>query len=201
MPTTRLGPGTLTIGDTMDVSTYLKGARIKTNVNQDDPVTYLAGNQEPGTITFDSEFTGTIAADVDLGDASVFEYSYAHKGETVPFEYSPRTGVVTFTGELVITPLDGGADEYGAVLDSEFTWPIVGEVDRTYGSGTPATGATAGSPGTWTPSGATPPADLVACAGVTASPATAWTTGQHVITGDTQHVHWSGSAWATGDAA
>jgi len=63
-----------------------------------------------------------------------------------------------------------------------------------------ATGATAGTPGSWTPSGAQAPANLAACTGVVASPASAWTTGQYAVTGDTQHVHWSGSAWASGDA-
>ena len=64
----------------------------------------------------------------------------------------------------------------------------------------PATGATAGAPGTWTPSGAAVPRSLAECAGVTASPATAWTTGQHVLLADgTSHVHWAGSAWAAGN--
>jgi hypothetical protein len=63
-----------------------------------------------------------------------------------------------------------------------------------------ATGATAGSPGTWTPSGARPPSTLAGCAGLTASPATAWTTGQHVLLADgTTHVHWNGTAWASGN--
>lgn len=60
-----------------------------------------------------------------------------------------------------------------------------------------ATGATAGTPGTWTPSGATAPA---APTGITASPATAWTTGEHVILSGGGHTHWDGAAWAGGDA-
>lgn len=69
-----------------------------------------------------------------------------------------------------------------------------------------ATGATAGSPGTWTPAGATPPAtvaDLIAGTPnpVTASPATAWTTGQHVLTGDAAQGYWNGTAWVAGQAA
>lgn len=69
---------------------------------------------------------------------------------------------------------------------------------------TPSTGATAGTPGTWTPPLSGPPATLaalqVAAPPITASPATAWTTGQYVIVGDGTHVHWSGTAWATGPA-
>ena len=65
----------------------------------------------------------------------------------------------------------------------------------------PATGATAGSPGTFTPAGSTPPANFAALATVTASPTTAWTTGQHVVLGDATTAHWSGTAWVAGAAA
>jgi hypothetical protein len=63
-----------------------------------------------------------------------------------------------------------------------------------------ATGATAGTPGSFTPSGASTPASLAAMTGITASPATAWTTGQYVLLGDASHAHWDGSAWVAGDA-
>lgn len=65
-----------------------------------------------------------------------------------------------------------------------------------------ATGATAGTPGSFTPTGATPPANLAALIGgsITAVPTTAWTTGQRVVLGDASLAHWSGSAWVTGSA-
>lgn len=68
-----------------------------------------------------------------------------------------------------------------------------------------ATGATAGTPGTWTPAGSTPPAtvaDLIAGTpnAVTASPPTAWATGEHVLTGDAAQGHWDGTAWVAGGA-
>jgi hypothetical protein len=63
-----------------------------------------------------------------------------------------------------------------------------------------ATGATAGTPGSFTPAGAQSPANLGAMAGLTANPATAWTTGQYVATGDAAHCHWNGTAWITGNA-
>jgi hypothetical protein len=62
----------------------------------------------------------------------------------------------------------------------------------------PATGATAGTPGTFTPAGATHPANLAAMTGLTASPATAWTTGQSVKPADNSDAHWTGTAWAAG---
>ena len=72
----------------------------------------------------------------------------------------------------------------------------------------PATGATAGVPGSWTPSGSTAPAspaDLAAGVpnAVVASPATAWTVGQYVQTGTTGvagRAYWNGTAWVSGTA-
>jgi hypothetical protein len=67
----------------------------------------------------------------------------------------------------------------------------------------PATGATAGTPGTWTPSGSTPPVSPAAMTGITASPATAWTSGQYVQTqlaGAPGETCWTGSAWVGGRA-
>jgi hypothetical protein len=66
--------------------------------------------------------------------------------------------------------------------------------------GTVATGATAGTPGSFTPDGSVAPANLAALATVTASPLTAWTTGQYVALGDDSNAYWTGSAWASGTA-
>lgn len=64
---------------------------------------------------------------------------------------------------------------------------------------TTASVATAGLPGTWN---GVRPFDLAAlqASGVTATPATAWTTGQFVYLGDGSKAHWSGTAWAAGAA-
>jgi len=76
-----------------------------------------------------------------------------------------------------------------------------------------ATAANAGAPGSWQPVGATPPANVAdLMAGVpnpvtandaagTPSGATAWTTGQHVVTGDASTAYWNGTAWVAGQAA
>ena len=67
--------------------------------------------------------------------------------------------------------------------------------------GSPATGATAGSPGTTTPANTYPPADLAdAQTGFTATPTTAWTPGQYVTLGDGTTAHWNGTAWVAGVA-
>lgn len=61
-----------------------------------------------------------------------------------------------------------------------------------------ATGATAGTPGTFTPAGAVAPANLAAMVGITASPTSAWTTGQSVVLADGSNANWTSSAWAAG---
>jgi hypothetical protein len=62
------------------------------------------------------------------------------------------------------------------------------------------TGATAGTPGAFTPAGADLPANLAAMTGITASPTTAWTAGQYVQCDDGSKVHWSSTAWVAGVA-
>lgn len=68
-----------------------------------------------------------------------------------------------------------------------------------------ATGATAGSPGSWTPAGTQAPADAAEASawGVVASPATAWTTGQYVqgtTAGNPGKMTWTGTSWVGGVA-
>ena len=62
------------------------------------------------------------------------------------------------------------------------------------------TGATAGTPGNWTPTGANPPDIFAKMTGLTASPATAWTTGQYVVLDDGSHAYWNGTTWIAGNA-
>lgn len=67
-------------------------------------------------------------------------------------------------------------------------------------AGAAPTGATAGTPGSFTPAGAQAPLSVAALTGVTALPATAWTTGQHVVLRDGNTAHWTGTAWVAGKA-
>jgi len=60
-----------------------------------------------------------------------------------------------------------------------------------------ATTATAGTPGTFN---GVRPADLASVGSLTASPATAWTTGQYVILGDGSYANWTSTAWEAGKA-
>jgi hypothetical protein len=70
-------------------------------------------------------------------------------------------------------------------------WTVPGTVVAT-GAG-PGTGN-----GSFTPAGATPPANFAALTGVTASPATNWTTGQFIQLGDGSKANWNGTTWVVG---
>lgn len=63
-----------------------------------------------------------------------------------------------------------------------------------------ASGATAGSPGAFTPVSSLAPYDLADLDLVTADPATAWTEGQHVLLGNGSTAYWDAAAWVTGIA-
>ncbi|MEU6959592.1 hypothetical protein [Streptomyces chrestomyceticus] len=66
--------------------------------------------------------------------------------------------------------------------------------------GTVATGAMAGSPGSFSPAGAVAPSSLAALDAVIATPSTAWKAGEHVVLGDSSKAFWDGSGWKTGAA-
>jgi hypothetical protein len=70
-------------------------------------------------------------------------------------------------------------------------WSSPGQVMAT-GAG-PGTGN-----GTFTPANATPPQNFAALTGVTANPATNWTTGQFIQLADGTRANWNGTAWVAG---
>jgi len=76
--------------------------------------------------------------------------------------------------------------------------PIDTTVPGWSNDGPAATGATAGAPGTWTPANSEAPDKFTQMDSVTASPATAWTSGQYVVLGDGTFAHWGGAAWTSG---
>ena len=70
------------------------------------------------------------------------------------------------------------------------------------GSAPQPTGATAGAPGAFTPTGAQVPATIAALRALgDLGQTTAWTAGQYIEYGTAQKAHWDGSDWATGAAS
>lgn len=170
----------------------------------------------PGASSY--EFSGSFLQDA-TSSTGLTAFLYKHDTKEA-YIYASFEGDAAprFIGRCVIQSgsIGGAARE---TLTSDLTLPMVRKPDAEFGSGgstiivlgaegTPASGATAGTPGSWTPAGSDPPAspaDLIANdpVVVTASPATAWTTGQYVQTqtsGTGGRAHWSGTAWVAGAA-
>lgn len=126
----KLGPGTVTIGavgSPVDFSCQVTAATVEWDVSADDPTIVLCGDSVPGARTYSAHFSGTLFQDLGLV-GGIVEYSWAHKGETVPFTFEPSTEVgTTVTGDLILDPLAVGGDEAGANMSSDFDWACVGE--------------------------------------------------------------------------
>ena len=143
------------------------------------------------------------------------------KGGTLG-DFSIENGAVNFsvTGAKTKDGSGWGVGPYDVVLDATGTPSPLAEVitegdhlhleltsvppptinESAFALGTPATGATAGTPGSPTPANSYLPKTLAEMSSVTASPTTAWTSGQYVVLGDGSTAHWDGTAWVTGAA-
>ena len=208
----RVKQGSLTIGGEVFSCQPTAVAIEPSNEGGDagDDVEVLCGDKLSGasgaslaanlTLTAIQDFTA------ESGTESLIGYSWAHNAETVDFVWGPTADPQDeWTGKVTVQALNIGGD-VNTRITSDAEWPITELTmptrlggKKVIGSGGVATGATAGTPGTWTPGGSTPPADLAAATSVTATPSTAWTTGQYVVLGDATHTHWGGAAWVAGD--
>lgn len=145
----------------------------------------------------------------DGAPGSLWSEIWDNTGDTIPTVVAPYGNAVAsesephWHGSVVITEPDG--DILGGEANPSPTARLTTEVEWTYTerpvkvtTPSPATTATAGSPGVFN---GVAPANLAAMTGITASPSSAWTTGQHVVLGDASKAYWSGSAWTAGEAS
>jgi len=129
--------------------------------------------------------------------------SYVASGASVNFKaraYSSRVASASnpiISGQAIPQPFDYLNGDAGAAAQIQIDWNLTAFPTVDSGAVT-ATGATAGAPGYFTPSGATTPANLAALSGLTASPSATWAAGQYVITADLLANNWNGSAWVAG---
>ena len=116
---------------------------------------------------------------------NVFAF-YAPKAEVMRADDMELADTESLAGlPLNVTPMTYNANDWA--------WAV------TPLSAAPApTGATAGTPGSYTPVGSYMPYNLAGLAGVTASPTTKWTAGQYVNLQDSTKAFWDGSAWVAG---
>jgi len=152
-------------------------------------------------------FVAKFAQSFDVGtvDATLYAAVQAYKtsGTLATFKVRPRSTQVTsainpqFSGFMIPQPYKYMAGDAGALSEVDIDWVMTGPPSKDTGAVT-ATGATAGSPGFFTPSGANAPANLAALSGLTATPATNWAVGQWVATADGLANNWNGTTWVAG---
>lgn len=134
--TGKLGPGILKIGATatmIDVSCLLNNGAITADKDEGDSTTKLCGDVRAGSVTYTYKLTGNVDTDV-ADEAGLFALSQDAPGTVQDFSFTPSTAEgTTATGQLIIDPLDFGADEMGADLTSDFEFSIVGKPVYAYG--------------------------------------------------------------------
>jgi hypothetical protein len=165
------------------------GAVIAIIVNMND---YVIGADKGGQVSLFDDF------DIDYN-----QYKYLIETRCSGALVKLKSAIVVKQGTFVPPPAGTGHIIVPEPPNERQSVPPVHGSLPNDGGGTQATGATAGTPGTFTPGGSTPPANVAGMTGLTASPATAWTTGQYVQTqtaGSAGEAHWTGSAWASGMA-
>lgn len=161
-----------------------------------DPVEVLCGTKAPAETTVAKSLKINAIQDFDNPDG-LMHWLRLHELETQPFSWQANPTSQVATGTLQVRLGDWGG-EVGKRLSSAPEMPII-ELD--WAEAPPlATGATAGTPGTFTPAGSRAPWDLARMADVVATPATAWATGEHVMLGDASVAHWDASDWTDGVA-
>jgi hypothetical protein len=183
----------------------------------EDPVEVLCGDTISDTGSQTLTATLNITAIQDFTNADGFiGYAWANDGTEQDFTWEPtEDDTDAWTGKTTVQAITMGGD-VATRLTSEAAWPITeltmptklgGKIVIGSTGNVAVTGVTAGTPGSFQPTGATTPADLTAlkadpAVGDTGSnkPTTAWTSGQYVVLGGGSHSYWDGIAWQTGEA-
>ena len=167
--------------------------------------TFCAETDYPGVVKW--HLRVTFYQDFTAGSVySVLSQAYANyqaSGQPVNWKARPYAAQVTspnnpqISGYAVPQPTPLMVGDAGAASEIVVDWALTGPPSIDTGS-VAATGATAGAPGYFTPSGANSPANLAAMTGITASPVTNWSPGQYVILGDLTAANWNGTAYVAG---
>lgn len=129
----KLGPGTLVLdpGADFDCSAQLKNIRVEwsESTTSEDAIPVLSGEEIAAEES--SEYTAKLAGNVlqDLEAAGMVAFTWDHKGEEIPFTFTPRTDAARIvTGVVRVGPLTLGGDvSKTARPDSDFSWSIVGD--------------------------------------------------------------------------
>lgn len=140
MPPTdsRLGPGTLTIGELTETGCQMSNVRLTPEHSEEEGVPVLC---DPDPVpTFKTKWTlnGTAIQDFELAAATGFqEYCRASNGLEKPFTWVPNTNYggatkVQYSGTVQIRAVEIGG-EIGKQITTEFSMPVKGDPVRVDG--------------------------------------------------------------------
>lgn len=126
--TLKVGPGSLTIGASTDLTTFsgqVTSIRLVPSVDQGDTVTVLSGEQVAGDRSESFTLEGTLLQDFGK-TGSTTEWLYNKRGQTHAFVYVPATANgKKITGSLVVEAIEIGGD-VNTNATSDFSFVVVG---------------------------------------------------------------------------
>lgn len=127
--TTRVGAGTLTLGDAEDLMTFASqvlSCAVEPEGDSEDPQEVLSGEMVEGAYSETYNLTGEFFQDLDTA-AGVTEYTWTNSGKVVPFKFVPNTAKgKQVAGNLRVVATKIGGD-VGENATAEFEFAIIGK--------------------------------------------------------------------------
>lgn len=131
--TITIGAGTLALGETgtlTNLESQVTSCRLVPNVENGDPTNVLSGEQAPGDRSENFTLKGTILQDFGRdttgGGTDITAWLYEHRGETMPFTFTPNTSRgKSVSGDVTVEAIEIGGDAKTKPT-SDFEWQIVG---------------------------------------------------------------------------
>lgn len=109
----KLGPGLLTVGETASAQEFaaqLRACKIEHNIDEEDNIPVLSGEEIAGDETITYMLTGTILDDYSMTGLAV--WAKTNQGTELPFIFVPNSeeGTMQVKGTVKIRPIDFGGD-------------------------------------------------------------------------------------------
>lgn len=110
---TKLGPGTLTLGesgDARDLHLLVSNALLEPDISDSDPLVVLSGDElDDSEVNY--RLKGEMYQDIEDGMTSNLVWFWEHDGDVVPFTFRPRNDHdLAWDGELTVRPVAIGGD-------------------------------------------------------------------------------------------
>ena len=130
----RQGIGTLSFGTFADAAVQCSEVKITPDAAEETGTATLANPTPAPDYKRTQKISGKFVQDFE-SSSGIVEYLWAHDGTEVAFTWEPKTGGVSYSGMVQLRAVEiGGA--IAEQLSTEFEFPIVGELVRTYPAGT-----------------------------------------------------------------